>query len=45
MDEELIHMDEQRIPVLEMASTLDEDAMKIVETEVKICGVLPKVSW
>ena len=31
MDEELIHTDEQRIPILEMESTLDEDAMKIVE--------------
>ena len=31
MDDELIHTDEQRIPILEMESTLDEDAMKIVE--------------
>ena len=31
MDKELVHMDEQRIPILEMESTPDEDAMKVVE--------------
>ena len=31
MDEELIHRDEQRIPILEMESTPDEDLLKIVE--------------
>ena len=31
MDEDLIHRDEQRIPILEMESTPDEDSMKIVE--------------